>query len=121
MQEACIGLVTAVDRYDPGSIGPFGSYASLWILQNIGEHRQLKGLQCTILFIKKKGTLQCNPILKENGYLNSDIWTDQEVRRLIQERLGCSINQAEVIIQQSMPIESLDTVYENVFEKHRKG
>ena len=52
------------------------------------------------------------PILKENGYLNSDIWTYQEVRRLIQERLGCSINQAEVIIQQSMPIESLDTVYE---------
>ena len=44
--------------------------------------------------------------------MNSDIWTDQEVRRLIQERLGCSINQAEVIIQQSMPIESLDTVYE---------
>lgn len=35
LQEACIGLITAVDRYDPDSSGSFGSYASLWILQNI--------------------------------------------------------------------------------------
>ena len=50
------------------------------------------------------------PILKENGYLNSDIWTDSEVRRVIQDRLGCGIDQAEDIIKQSMPIESLDDI-----------
>ena len=32
LQEACVGLVTAVDRYDPDSNGSFGSYASLWML-----------------------------------------------------------------------------------------
>ena len=52
------------------------------------------------------------PILKENGYLNFDIWTDPEVRRIIQDRLGCGIDQAEDIIRQSMPIESLDEIYE---------
>ena len=52
------------------------------------------------------------PILKENGCLNSDIWTDKDVRRLIQDRLGCGIDQAEDIINQSMPIESLDDIYE---------
>lgn len=36
------------------------------------------------------------PILKENGYLNFDIWTDPEVRRIIQDRLGCGIDQADV-------------------------
>ena len=112
LQEACIGLVTAVDRYDPGSIGPFGSCASLWILQNIGRAQATQRPTVYYPVHKKEGYFTMYPILKENGYLNSDIWTDQEVRRLIQERLGCSINQAEVIIQQSMPIESLDTVYE---------
>lgn len=52
------------------------------------------------------------PILKKNGYLDSDIWTNPEVRRVIQDRLGCGIDQAEDIIRQSMPIESLDDIYE---------
>ena len=52
------------------------------------------------------------PILKESGYLDYDIWTTPDVRKLIQNRLGCGINQVEDIIQQSMPIESLDTIYE---------
>ena len=43
--------------------------------------------------------------------MDSDIWTDPEVRRIIQERLGCGIDQAEDIIRQSMPIESLDEIY----------
>lgn len=52
------------------------------------------------------------PILKENGCLNSDIWTDKNVGKLIQDRLGCGDDQAEDIINQSMPIESLDDIYE---------
>lgn len=61
---------------------------------------------------KKEGYFTMYPILKENGYLNFDIWTDPEVRRIIQDRLGCGIDQAEDIIRQSMPIESLDEIYE---------
>ena len=52
------------------------------------------------------------PILKKEGYLDSDIWINQDVRGLIQERLDCGINQVEDVIQQSMPFESLDTIYE---------
>lgn len=52
------------------------------------------------------------PILKEQGYLDTEeIWTDQEVRKLIQNKLGCNTDQAEDIIKQSMSIESLDDVY----------
>ena len=35
--DACVGLLTAVDRYDPYTSGPFDSYASLWMLQNISR------------------------------------------------------------------------------------
>ena len=111
LQEACIGLIMAVDKYDPDSNGPFGSYASLWILQNIGR---AQATQRPVVYY---------PIHKKEGYLNSDIWTDEDVRMLIQDRLGCSIDQVKDIINQSMPIESLDAIYEmflNRIEKDKK-
>ena len=112
LQEACLGLIMAVDRYDPDSSGPFGSYASLWILQNIGRAQATQRPAVYYPVHKKEGYFTMYPILKENGCLNSDIWTDKDVRRLIQDRLGCGIDQAEDIINQSMPIESLDDIYE---------
>lgn len=112
LQEACIGLVTAVDRYDPDSSGPFGTYASLWILQNIGRAQATQRPAVYYPVHKKEGYFTMYPILKKNGYLDSDIWTDSDVRRMIQDRLGCGIDQVEDIINQSMPIESLDAIYE---------
>lgn len=114
LQEACIGLITAVDRYDPDSSGAFGSYASLWIMQNLGRSQATQRPTVYYPFHKKEGYYTMYPILKENGYLDSDIWTNPEVRRVIQDRLGCGIDQAEDIIRQSMPIEPLDDIY-NVF------
>lgn len=114
LQEACIGLITAVDRYDPDSSGAFGSYASLWIMQNIGRSQATQRPTVYYPFHKKEGYYTMYPILKGNGYLDSDIWTNPEVRRVIQDRLGCGIDQAEDIIRQSMPIEPLDDIY-NVF------
>ena len=104
-------IVKLLILYDPDSSGPFGSYASLWILQNI---ERAQATQRPIVYYpvhKKEGYFTMYPILKENGYLDSDIWTDPDVRRLIQDRLGCGINQVEDIIQQSMPIESLEAIY----------
>ena len=114
LQEACIGLITAVDRYDPDSSGAFGSYASLWIMQNIGRSQATQRPTVYYPFHKKEGYYTMYPILKGNGYLDSDIWTNPEVRRVIQDRLGCGIDQAEDIIRLSMPIEPLDDIY-NVF------
>ena len=117
LQEALIGLVTAVDKYDPDSSGPFGSYASLWILQNIGRAQATQRPAVYYPVHKKEGYFTMYPILKENGYLDSDIWTNPEVRRLIQDRLGCGVDQAEDIIKQSMPIQSLDAICE-MFSKN---
>lgn len=112
LQEACLGLIMAVDRYDPDSSGPFGSYASLWILQNVGRAQATQRPAVYYPVHKKEGYFTMYPILKENGCLNPDIWTDKDVRKLIQDRLGCGDDQAEDIINQSMPIESLEDIYE---------
>ena len=112
LQEACIGLITAVDRYDPDSSGSFGSYASLWILQNICRTQETQRPTIYYPVHKKEANFTMYPILKEQGYLDTEeIWTDQEVRKLIQNKLGCNTDQAEDIIKQSMSIESLDDVY----------
>lgn len=123
LQEACIGLIMAVDRYDPDSHGLFGSYASLWILQNIGRAQATQRPVVYYPVHKKKGYFTMYSILKKKGYLNSDIWTYEDVRMLIQDRLGCSTDQVKDIINQSMPIESLDAMYEmflNRIEKDKK-
>lgn len=112
LQEACIGLIMAVDKYDPDSSGAFGSYASLWILQNIGRAQATQRPTVYYPVHKKEGYFTMYPILKEKGYLNSDIWNNTDVKKLIQDRLGCGLDQAEDIINQSMPIESFDEIFE---------
>ena len=112
LQEACIGLITAVDKYDPDSSDPFGSYASLWILQTIGRSQANQRPTVYYPVHKKEGYFAVYPILKKNGYLDSDIWTDSGVRRLIKDRLDCDSNQVEDIINQTVPMESFDTIYE---------
>lgn len=117
LQEACIGLVTAVDKYDPDSNRPFGSYASLWILQNISRAQATQRPAVYYPVNKKTNYFTMYPILKERQYLDSDIWTDPNVRKLIKNRLGCDTNQVEEIINQSMPLESLDDIYEQYLKK----
>ena len=117
LQEACIGLVTAVDKYVPDSGRSFMSYASLWILQNIERTQPTQKSTVYYPAYKKEEYFTMYPILKKDGYLGSDIWINQDVRGLIQERLDCGINQVEDVIQQSMPFESLNTIYE-VFLKN---
>ena len=112
LQEACVGLVTAVDKYVPDSGRSFMSYASLWILQNIERTQPTQKSTVYYPAYKKEEYFTMYPILKKDGYLDSDIWINQDVRGLIQERLDCGINQVEDVIQQSMPFESLDTIYE---------
>lgn len=121
LQDACIGLITAVDKYDPDSSGSFSGYASLWILQNIGRTQATQRPTVYYPIHKKEDYFTMYPILKGNGYLDSDIWTNPDVRFFIQNRLGCSIDQAEDVIKQSMPFESLDTIYEMLLKSMDEG
>ena len=62
--------------------------------------------------------------MKEEGYLDLDteeIWTDKAIRGLIQNKLGCKAAQAEDIITQVMPIESLEDLYEKSLVNYEKS
>lgn len=117
IQDACIGLIIAADRYNPDSSGPFISYASLWMLQNITRSQETQRPLIYYPVNKKEDYYTMYPILKERGYLdNENIWNSIEVRKLIKDKIGCSELQAEDIIMQSMAIESLDEIYDNFLQ-----
>lgn len=66
--EACIGLVTAVDKYDPDTNGAFGSYAAMWILQNISRRQSTQRVLMYYPVHKKDTYFSAYPLLKAGGY-----------------------------------------------------
>lgn len=127
--DACVGLLTAVDRYDPDTSGPFGSYASLWMLQNVSREQKTQRPDVYYPIHKKEQYYTMYPILRDRGCTSCEkIWTCKKVRDIIQERLNCSNEQTEDVILQMKPFDSLDAMLDDVFrdeddvfEKHEKG
>lgn len=115
LQDACEGLITAVDRYNPDYSGPFGPYASLWILQRIGRSQGTQRPSVYYPVHKRENYFAMYPVLKDKGYLDSErIWTDQKVRDFVQSKLHCNDDDVEDIIRQSMPLDSFEEVIEKI-------
>ena len=113
---ACVGLLIAVDKYDPDTSGPFGSYASLWMLQNISREQKTQRPEVYYPVHKKEQYYTMYPILKERGCLScEDIWQCEKVRGIIAERLSCSNEQTEDVLLAAIPSESLELLMEEVF------
>lgn len=113
---ACVGLLIAIDKYDPDTSGPFGSYASLWMYQNISREQKTKRPDLYYPVHKKEQYYTMYPILKERGCIScEDIWKCKKVREIIAERLSCSNEQTEDVILAATPPESLELLMEEVF------
>ena len=114
--DACIGLLTAIDRYDPDTSGPFGSYASLWMLQNISREQKTQRPDVYYPVHKKEQYYTMYPILRDRGCTSCEnIWKCKKVRDLIQERLNFSNEQTEDVILQMKPFDSLYAMIDDVF------
>lgn len=115
--DACVGLIMAIDRYDPDTSGSFGSYASLWMLQNVSREQKTKRPDVYYPVHKKEQYYMMYPILKEQGCIVCEkLWTCNKARNIIQKCLNCSNEQTEEVILQSLPFESLEAIFDNVFE-----
>lgn len=125
--DACVGLITAVDRFDPDTSGPFSSYASLWMLQNISREERTQRPDVYYPVYKKEQYYKMYPILRDRGCTSCEkIWTCKKVRDFIQVRLNCSDEYTEDVILQMKPFDSLEAILddvfqndEDVFEKHK--
>lgn len=124
--DACVGLLVAVDKYDPDASGPFGSYASLWMLQIVSREQKTQRPDVYYPVHKKEQYYTMYPILRDRGCTECEkVWICPKVREIIRARLECSNEQTEDVILQTLPFYSFEDLSsdvfkenENVFEKH---
>ena len=123
--EACVGLITAVDKYDPDTNGPFGSYAAMWVLQNISIRQPTRRPFMHYPVHKKDLFFSAYPTLKECGYINEpELFEKEDVLQLLRDRLSFTKEQTEDVLSAATPFESLEELYSmffeniDVFEKH---
>lgn len=119
--DACVGLIIAVDKYDPDTSGPFGSYSSLWMLQNISREQRTQRANVYYPVHKKEQYYTMYPILKDRGCTTCDkVWICREVRRIVQNRLECTNEQSKDVILQALAFDSFEEMFQNVvFEEKR--
>lgn len=96
---ACIGLITAVDRYDPDTNGAFSSYASFWMFQNISRHQPTQNPHIYYPVHKKESYLAIYPELKQRGCLGCDLMQRcSDLQNFIMEKLNCTSEQINDIL-----------------------
>lgn len=116
--DACVGLLIAIDKYDPDTSGPFGSYASLWMLQTISREQKTQRPAVYYPVHKKEQYYTMYPILKQGGCLEcGEVWNCKKIRNIIVDKLECTNEQTEDVILQALPFYSYEELSENVFEE----
>ena len=119
--DACVGLINAVDKYDPDTSGPFSSYASLWILQNVTREQPTQNPQIYFPVHKREDYYAVYPLLKENGYLEyADLEHNARAIDLICKKLGYKADQLDDIWKAVIPFESLDAFVVSSEEDDRR-
>ena len=123
VSEACIGLVIAVDKYNPDTTGAFSSYASMWILQNISRRQATRRPLMYYPVHRKELYFSAYPVLKQAGYVDGlDIINDSDAYELITRKFSFTKDQIEDILNAIIPFESFEELYsfflenDNVYE-----
>lgn len=111
--DAFVGLINAVNKYDPDYSGPFTSFASLWIFQGISREQGTKNPNIYFPIHKKEGYYTMYPLLKARGCLECDeILKCEKVIDMVSEKLQCERGQVSDVLLAAIPSLSLDQLLE---------
>ena len=115
LDSAIIGLIMAVDRYEPDTSGAFASYASLWILQNMSREQATQNPQVYFPVHRKEWYFACYPTLKTYGCLDcGDFLRCKKAAKMISDRVECSLEQVSDVLLSMVPFESIDMYLKNI-------
>jgi RNA polymerase primary sigma factor len=113
IQDGCIGLVVALEKYEFGRQDKFSTYAPWWVRQNIVRNAPtLNPLIYIPVHIKDKlfsiyhllGKCYCNQ--------NECYYNCSGLKEVVKEQLGCTIIEATEYINYLNPFESLEQLLE---------
>ena len=108
IQEACIGLVIALDHYEVGMQQKFPTYASMWIRQNIGRNAPMFNPLIPIPDYIKDKLISIYDILEKFNFESCP-----EMLEEVSEKLSCSVNEAGEYANYLNQIENIDELLEN--------
>lgn len=115
--DALIGLVTAVDKYDPDTAGAFASYASLWILQNISREQSTQRPFIYYPAHKKEDYFTLYPLIKRHGCIGCEQINKCPIAiSIVKKRIECSEEGASKVLEQMMQDTSLDMLIDQFNE-----
>lgn len=111
--DACVGLIIAVDKYNPDTNKAFGPYASMWILQNVSRNQPTSRPLVYYPFHEKEKYFSAYPILKENCYLGvCESNKDRKNRiKLLKTNFDFNDDDIECILSTAIKFESLDEIF----------
>ena len=112
--DAFMGLLTAIDRYDPDHSGPFISFASLWIFQNISREQSTRNPCIYFPVHRKEWFYTMYPLLKARGCTEcDDVLRCSKVVDMICQKVLCSPDQAADVLTASLPNLSWEEMVES--------
>lgn len=126
--DAFVGLIIAVDKYDPDHSGPFVSYASMWIYQNITREQRPQNTNLYFPAHRKELYYSSYPLLKRRGCTECECLSEcKKAREMVQAKIDGNEDQVEDVITASLPalplhqiakeIRRSDYIYETTGEK----
>ncbi len=122
IQESCIGLMIAIEKYSSEYDGTFGNYAPLWMRQNM--LRELPYLEeiCRIPMHFKERFLPIADWVAENEYrLSYDESFRVEAIQMIRDAFGCNEYTAISYLALALTPEGLDEVIDREDESVSDG
>ena len=112
--DAFVGLLIAIDKYDPDYSGPFISFASLWIYQNISREQSTQNPCIYFPVHRKEWFYATYPLLKSRGCTEcDDVFKCDKVVDMICQTVQCNREQAADVLTASLPSLSWEEVIDS--------
>ena len=113
--DAFVGLIVAVDKYDPDHSGPFISYASMWIYQNITREQRTQNTNLYYPVHRKELYYACYPLLKRRGCTECELLSEcPKAREMVRNKTDGNDEQVEDVITASLPALPLHRVAKEI-------
>ena len=112
---ACVGLVIAVDHFNPDINGKFASYSALWIQQTLGRYMPTRKPEIYSPAHRKEKFYNVYTEIKNNGCTICDkLLYCNRALQIIMDKTGYSKEQAADLAISFTPTESLDSLFEDI-------
>ena len=112
--DAFVGLLTAVDKYDPDYSGPFISFSSLWIYQHISRKQSTRNPNIYFPAHRKEWFYTMYPLIKARGCSEcTRVFQCEKVVDMICEKIQCERDQVRDVLMASLSSFSWDELTES--------